>query len=185
MARLEYEPRLEVYDKLLKYALKNCDAFMLVLCNYYKDPLYQERVVQFEKKLEPLLIKSRNNRSWPGTEGPDEGRQYKINFYRCHPSARESLFQPLSLYNWLYPYFPEDLCFFIQGYCWLRTTAHEEIGEIFLRDEQERRILQSMGIHFLKYEDILIKKNGLEHTCKIEEIIETYKPSNYYEEYHL
>ena len=42
MARLEYEPRLEVYDKLLKYALKNCEAFMLVLCNYYKDPLYQE-----------------------------------------------------------------------------------------------------------------------------------------------
>jgi len=184
MFEFEYEPRVDVYERLIKYALKTSDAFMFVICNYGGDSLFEERILPFIKELEPLLIKNRmNDPRWPGTEASEEIHRYKIHFYRSDPSALKTLLRPISLYNWQYPYFPEDLCFFRDGYCWFSTTAHEELSCIYVKDDQELNQLYDIGVTFKKYKYELLSSSNNDVTYKRKELKIEYEAPLFYEEY--
>lgn len=49
----------DTYEKLIRYALKTCDAFMFVCCNYYNSGIYKKEVKPFVKDFQPLAIKTK------------------------------------------------------------------------------------------------------------------------------
>ena len=57
------------------------------------------------------------------------------------------------LYGWLYPEFPEDLSFYIDGELYMRSIAHERICEFYSESKELKRFLKNNGLQFceLKY----------------------------------
>lgn len=182
MPLIHREPRIMYYERFIKYAIDTCDAFMLLVGNYRQDPLFEQRMMPFLKKLDPLLVKTRKDADcWPGTDSVLDPRR-EIRVYRSHPSAFESLIQPVSLYNWQYPCFPEDLAFFRKGYCWMGMVSHDETAFILSRDEEELVRLEKMGISFDKELVTINGKNAFQRRVFDEQ---SYNNLRFYEEYKL
>ena len=57
------------------------------------------------------------------------------------------------LYGWLYPEFPEDISFYIDGELYMRSIAHERICEFYSESKELKRFLKNNGLQFceLKY----------------------------------
>lgn len=76
------------------------------------------------------LIKEKKFASkWAGTVtsgGFSEFMSSDISVYRACNEMKRYLLEPNRLFNWKYPYFPEDISFFKNGYCWFYTVSHEE-----------------------------------------------------------
>lgn len=77
---------------------------------------------------------------------------YDICFYKLSENVKEFLLQQGRLYKFLSPNLPEDICFFKNGKCWLKTTTHEHEGYIFEQSEREKEYLKRIGIKFEEYE---------------------------------
>ncbi|NLP27663.1 MAG: hypothetical protein GX370_02615 [Clostridia bacterium] len=58
------------------------------------------------------------------------------------------MLEPKGVFNWKYPYFPDDLCFFKDGYCWFSTVAHEGYAYVFVSCIQDVEMFRSIGIIF-------------------------------------
>lgn len=174
MCEITEEPTGKVYTSLIEYAIDTSDVFMCVACDYYAEESYAKNVLPFLDELQPYKIKTRNNAywseleptydwskglpqiepfSWPGTETYDR-HKHDIYFYKSCPELKQIICKPGGLYKWVYSLYPEDPCFFRNGYCWFATTAHEEISYIYPRDEKEASILKSMGIKFDKVDSV-------------------------------
>lgn len=144
------EPKEEIYKNLINYALRNCDTFMFFTCNYKKSDEYETHMERFIQGFLPYLIKVRHNgehqTQWPGTISLDKRHEHNFMFFRTNPKLFDLLIQPGRLYNWRDDSYPEDLCFFRKGYCWLSTTAHENMAGITTEDRAEFIALESMGV---------------------------------------
>lgn len=151
MRFIEKEPTDEVYKKLIEYSVETCDAFMFVTCNYDENGDYKSNMDRYSEKFLPLMVKNRTNgkiiTEWPGTQSAIR-KQLSIMFFRCAPQLIDVLLMPEGLYRWRYPSFPEDLCFFRKGECWLTNCAHEQFSYIITKDDSEYKLLESMGIKF-------------------------------------
>ena len=147
----------EMYEKLIEYASKRCDAVMFVFC---KVPFRGEKLMELEetkskvkKKLEKSFLKDREGNEWvyTGTYYPWVGNKKmgsNILFYKFDENLVEFLLKNDNLYNWLNPNYPEDVAFFKDGYCWLYSVAHEDICDIYCTDEAEYDTLKEIGIEF-------------------------------------
>ena len=51
MPEIVYEPRTKKYEDLVRYAIDSSDAFMFLVCDYNRDPIFQERVIPFVQRL--------------------------------------------------------------------------------------------------------------------------------------
>ena len=71
-----------------------------------------------------------------------------ICVYGICNEVKTCLLEPKGLFNWKYPYFPDDLCFFKDGYCWFATVAHEGYACIYVENIKEIEILKDMGLKF-------------------------------------
>ena len=148
----------DTYNKLIRYSLETCDAFMFVCCNYYNSGIYKKEVKPFVKDFQPLAIKRRHDPQWPGTTTSDQGGKYKfnINFYRCDESAYDLLIKPGNIFGWEYPHYPENLCFFREGYVWLSTVAHERMLWIEGQTKQDIKFFKQLGV----WEDATVEEDG-------------------------
>lgn len=140
------EPKDEIYEKLIDYALQTTDAFMFVCCNYYNGQKYSKKAAAMRKQLAPLSIKRRNDPKWPGTEIYSTKYKYLICFYHSDPNAAEVLKEPGRSFGWVYPEFPEDLAFFRNGKCWMTTVAHEEMLWFTGETQEDIAFLESIGL---------------------------------------
>ena len=153
------------YRKLIEFACEKSDAFMCVTIKRNYDKEYKEKFMSniepFLQKIEPFKIKSRNDYPyWPYTIQPElEGKEVYVCLYRICNEAKELLMEPKSLFNWRYPYYPEDLGFFKDNYCWFYTTAHEEVAIIYV-NEDELDIVRHMNIEFKYFK---VDDNVLQH----------------------
>ena len=160
MRFIEKEPQNRVYERLLEYGLETCDTLMFFTCNYYCLKNYNGNMNKFLSSFLPLLKKSRHNEmqstEWPGTVSADNRHERNIMFFKCDLSIKDLLVKPKRLYAWMYPDFPEDLCFFREGNCWLTSSAHEQFSYVITNDRHEFDILESMGIIFdsKEYKDV-------------------------------
>ena len=87
--------------------------------------IYKESKKPFLQKLLPYLVKVRHKpEEWPSTKCGDNSNKinFDINLYKACSEVRPHLLEPDGLFHWIYPYFPEDLCFFNDGYCRLSTS---------------------------------------------------------------
>jgi hypothetical protein len=72
---------------------------------------------------------------------------YRVNFDYY---ITEVLCSVPGLYKWIYPNLPEDLCFYKNGKCFLRSVAHEKLCWIYTEDEKEIKALEKIGLKFTK-----------------------------------
>lgn len=150
MRYLDEEPKGVVYTKLIEHAIKTCDVFMFVTCCFYNNNEYKLKMDSFLYEFKPYIKKIRHNREkyteWPPTKSFDNRFERNIFFLSCDSSLKGVLLKPERLYGWLYPYYPEDLCFFRKGYCWLTSCAHEEFSFVITDDKSEYNCLESLGL---------------------------------------
>ncbi|MCK6463109.1 MAG: stage III sporulation protein AH [Candidatus Pacebacteria bacterium] len=118
------EPRNNIYEKLIEYAVSQCDKFSLV---WREDLGHKKEENEIAKKLEPYAISNIITTKWPGTEifsGTANLSTYKLN-----PETAKILKIAKSLYQWEAPDFPEDLALYLKnGELWLGSVAHEQMG---------------------------------------------------------
>ena len=111
---------------------------MLELKEYFKDD----------------ILKIRNGSYWAYSEvynskqllNKDEfEKMFEVIFLKTSERVKLYLLSNKNMYNWLHPYYPEDLSFFKNGYCWLSTVSHEQ--ECFINcDEKEFDELKEIGL---------------------------------------
>jgi len=126
-----------------------------------REQIFEESAEPFLQRLRPYLIKERHKPTeWPSTkfcsDSDSDKTKFDINVYKVCKQVRRYLMEPNGLFHWIYPYFPEDLCFFKDGYCWLSTSAHERDAEIYTNNEDEVQVLKNLGLKF-KYKEQDIK----------------------------
>jgi len=168
----------EIYEKLIDYALKECDAIMFVArkdgLNIQQLNTLNKTLNNIQSKLKSALLKKRNGSYWVFTKvgysqlqistQKDESNfndLFEIYFYKTTSKIKQYLLTQRNLYRWLNPDYPEDLAFFKNGYCWLYSVAHEEICEIYVQNEKEYEYLKSIGISFAEDHYIPTKKEEL------------------------
>jgi hypothetical protein len=62
--------------------------------------------------------------------------------------VKSYLLEPKGIFNWKYPHFPDDLCFFKGGYCWFSTVAHEAYACAYLKSIKDIETFDGLGIEF-------------------------------------
>jgi len=132
------------YKKLMEYAVKTSDAFMLVYFSFGRRRKYSSTVKQIKKALKPYRIKERYDTQWPSTTSMDIDNTYVIEVYRSNVETLDILCEPRSLFSWLNPTFPEDIAFFHRNRCWFLTCAHEHFLRVFLRSQEDEEIVRPL-----------------------------------------
>lgn len=77
---------------------------------------------------------------------------YDICFYKTTDKIKKFLLEKNSLYEFMLPALPEDVCFFKNGYAWLRSSTHDKSCGIYIENEQEISVLKEIGLKFEEYE---------------------------------
>ncbi|WP_350344086.1 stage III sporulation protein AH [Proteinivorax tanatarense] len=128
-------PTKQVYKDLLAVAFEVCDIFVLVV---RKDLDKNDSLNTILQRLEPFLIKSREQSKWPGTTTYGEEPVAKVHYYRTDNAAKDILIQAAdSLYKWIQPELPEDLSFLKREKEWLINTSHEKDCLIITNEKAE------------------------------------------------
>ena len=75
---------------------------------------------------------------WPGTITMDFRHIYNLRVYRINKTNPKSVFDILdaletagSLWDWDYPEYPMDLCFYNNGFAWFASSAHEQWNALY------------------------------------------------------
>ncbi|MCB8818852.1 hypothetical protein [Desulfosporosinus shakirovi] len=129
--------------------LKSCEKIQEEMLG--RAQIFEKSTKPYLEKLQPYLIKVRNKpEEWPSTMCGDDSKEIHvdINTYKVCREVRSYLLEPAGLFHWLRPFFPEDLCFFKDGYCWLSSSAHESFAEIYIDNEDEVESLKTLGLKF-------------------------------------
>lgn len=136
----------DVYSRFIDYAFEESDFFMLVYVNYYGKG-YTKVMKKFRDELQPFVVKSRSNPSWPGTlETYCPNTTYKVIFYRKDEKAKEILKTVDRLSTWSCPSYPQDLAFFKGNNCWSYSIGHEVMGGLIDPTEKDILFLEENGL---------------------------------------
>lgn len=161
----------QTYEKLLKYVFQKCDVVSFVTrtdkikLNFdAKEKLKILEQNLFEKYHKYFI--GNKEEDWVKENNSVFNVYYITHFYRLGNELKEYLLSNKNLYNWLEPKYPEDICFYKNGYCWLYSVTHEEICDIYCENEEEYEYLKSIGIEFVE-----------------DKFVPTPKEELYYEEY--
>lgn len=112
-----------MYSKPDRNAYDSEDEFLMFL-NYFEqmkkerydnEAIFKNNTEPFLEKLKPYLIKKRNfPTEWPSAKVVfyDKFTTVDICVYRVCDEIKPYLIEADGLFNWKYPYFPDDLCFF-------------------------------------------------------------------------
>ena len=71
-----------------------------------------------------------------------------IYYFKLNTDIKKELILKKSISKWQYPYSMEDISFYLDDYCYLRSISHEDICEIYYDNEEEFKYLKFMGIEF-------------------------------------
>jgi len=109
-------------SKILDLISDKSDTFSLV----WRDHLeYNKNAEEFESSLQPFLIKEKRAKKWPGTELGEEAAT--IRFYRLNAESIKILKTNEFSYQFLSPYFPEDLAVYKGEKEIFSSCAHEKL----------------------------------------------------------
>ncbi|MGP4072744.1 stage III sporulation protein AH [Piscibacillus sp. B03] len=126
-------------------AFETCDQFYFVL---RKDLGPLDGFSSLLDKLSNSLIEKREQSEWAGTVLGDNNTA-EVYYYHTDQNAKKIIKESArSLYSWVYPNLPEDLCFLKSGRDWLVTISHESEG--FIKDENEEETSKISNISGLK-----------------------------------
>ena len=137
----------EIYCRFIKIMLKHSDAFSLVYFKYRSSELSRFSAWRVRKQLKPYLIYSHYGDEWPAMKTYNQfGHIYDIALYRADPLTEKALCKVNNLFDWDYPKFPMDLCFYNNGYGWFACCSHEEYAILYTDDEKIIAELENAGV---------------------------------------
>jgi hypothetical protein len=94
--------------------------------------------------LQPFLVRGAIVKEWPGTR--TSGSPRELMLYRIEPGLLKFLKGiVLGLYDWRSSELPEDLAFYKgNGAVLLASVAHENIGHLFLTEDEKNAFINSV-----------------------------------------
>ncbi len=145
----------ENYLQFIEYMVKKSDAFSLVYFRYHKSEKIKTNVKEIKEILRPFKIKSWYGTEWASMITLNENNHiYQIVTYRSEPGVEKALGRASRVFEWHYPEFPMDLCFFQNGTAWFSSCAHEELGFLYTDDKKTLQELQALGANLTLYDEV-------------------------------
>jgi hypothetical protein len=137
---LKLDPKGEIYNLLLDFAMEYCDKFFLVERFYPK--FETNNGLNLIKNLEQFLLNTRESNEWPGTILFNDTAIIRV--YKFNNESLSILKQAANgLYDWVHPDLLEDLCFLRKdGRPLLVTISHENDGYLELTDEEKTELVK-------------------------------------------
>lgn len=134
------------YLHFVKYMLLNSDCFSLIYFKYKKGEKNKKTTCVIKNGLSPFKIHSQDVHQWPGTISQDYNHIYRFVLYRSKLEAFKVLSLAEHLYDWNYPKFPMDLCFYKDGYAWFWSSSHEYWNSIYAETDKTICELKALGL---------------------------------------
>lgn len=143
----------ETFRLFLRALLANSDAFSLVFFRYKENEKPTKTVSTLKKQLTPFLLNSRLVTEWPGTVVRNEqGYIYRMNTYKASIDVLPILETVETLWDWNYPKYPMDPCFYKNRYVWFSVSAHEHWNTLYLNTNYNYPLvsdLESLGVSLI------------------------------------
>ena len=135
------EPKGEIYQGLLDYAIAYCETALLVVGHHSKFSTAGQHVLQ---ALSPFLKHEVESHEWPGTRMLWDTAL--VLQYQYGPELATILKGAADrLYSWQQPDLPEDLSLLRQdGEPWLVTIAHENDSYLKLSREELEHLFEAL-----------------------------------------
>ena len=177
------------YSDLILYLLKKCEFFTFCLPDFGKlirvsdgertaqrlDDgsafiSYKNKVMPEIEKLSTHLVQVYESEIYGLNE---YDREREIYVVKIDDSLDASFFDNHSLYDWRYPDFPEDICFYKDGKCFMETVAHEQLCFFYFADEELESFLWEKHIEYWIEDDFqyipILLKNGSSFRLEFQE----------------
>ena len=163
------------YDVLIDYMLKECDVFTFCLPNFGKQVVISQKIqdikkssdiiidcveyldggsefAKYKKKVLPRMNKIYDHKLkvyYSVKYGSSlYGSEREIYIIRIDSSLDRTFFKNKGLFDWRFPKFPEDLCFYKSGKCFMETVAHEQLCFFYSDDKEIQIFLDSIGVGY-------------------------------------
>lgn len=147
----------ELYQKMIRIAITMCDTLSLIYFKYKHNEKTTETAKSIKSALRKYAIKSEKVFQWPLTETRDYNHIYNMVTYTIPRDFNvESVFDIVSvfdmvqtLWDWDYPEYPMDPCFYRNGKVFFATCTHEHINELYLNSEGDYfsvKDIESIGV---------------------------------------
>jgi len=173
----EHDITGENYRHFIKYALEQSDVFTFCIPNFEylrvtdKNRFFadeediadcatptnikdNEYFKAYKQNVKPLLniIEDQIIITYNETAYHDQIRNHDMEIYIVGIKDFDKCFEFLtsagSLFSWRADKYPEDICFFNNGCCWLQSIAHEGYCFVMLDDAEIQQKLKDMGLKF-------------------------------------
>ena len=152
------------YTDLIQYLLKKCDIFTFCLPDFGKfiTTVDGQRTIEFlddgsafrsyKNKVMPKIEKIFNHQlkiyhseSYCGSVYDREREIYVVSIDEW---IDISFFEIERLFAWRYPDFPEDLCFYKDGKCFMELISHEQLCFFHLPDDTLLQFFDDRNIEY-------------------------------------
>ncbi|MEJ8553067.1 hypothetical protein [Tepidibacter sp. Z1-5] len=132
------------YTYLLKHSITKCTEFILVVVPEIELNTNGAKVLD---RLKPYLKEKKKGYEWPGTQRFEDGDPVTIYHYSLNEHSINILLQSAdSLYSWVQPNLPEDLCFIKEdGSVWVYTSSHEEMSWVEDESDEELNFIENIN----------------------------------------
>ncbi|MFK4438802.1 leucine-rich repeat domain-containing protein [Paenibacillus sp. RC21] len=163
MFELYSDVRGTAYERLIDYAMERAHTFMLGVHEWETEDMDIDfdTTIMFKEllqQLNPFLLSTHSYEEMRGKHAVayTQGTFYR---YQCTPAAGELLKRASSsLFSWMHPKVPEDLCFQnVEGEDWILNIAHERIGRLNMGREEAaalEELIPGVFIHKPEHRDI-------------------------------
>ena len=126
-----------IWNKLTGMLFAFSDTFSLITFKYHQNEKASPTTTKILKEVSRYRIGSRIVKKWPSTEIlGDQKHIYRMNLFRIDLNGIDKLFsvfeQVGTLWDWDYPDYPMDPCFYKNGYAWFSVSTHEHECQVFL-----------------------------------------------------
>ena len=145
----------EIYQKMIGIATAFCDTMSFIYFKYKQNESCSESIKGIKKALLKYKIESKKVTKWPLTETKDFGHIYYMVTYNIPHDLPESftfsdtLEMVNSLWDWNYPEYPMDPCFYRNGLVFFASCTHEKMNELYLHSEGDtlsKKDYESIGL---------------------------------------
>lgn len=139
MVSIWENPKEETYSLLIDYSMEKSKYFTLMVSEQLDLSMDGKKVLD---KLKSFFIKSERKKF-----GLDEKQAITTYYYKCGKDSALVLKNSANtLFSWVQPRLPQDLCFYNDmDDCWLLTVAHEGIGEFNVSDVEIQEIMRNIN----------------------------------------
>lgn len=147
----------ELNKKLINIMYNYCDAFSFHLTNNFKTCRSIEglsesdgnKYLKYKNNLLPIINEFSNyvltnykSLDYLGFHYYNKLEVYVIKFNKY---TKDILIKSKGILSWKFPNMPDDLCFFSNGVCLLRSVAHENLIFLYTKDEALKKKLTDAG----------------------------------------